>query len=122
MDSAAPPKSAARHEPIHRMVRRTAEACPTRVAIEGPERRLTFAELAARSDDLARRPLDGGLAAGGRIAILAADPLEVIPAVLAILQAGGVFVPLDPQLPERRLAALVAAVAPQRFLVEPRWS
>ncbi|MEA2604955.1 MAG: hypothetical protein QOF89_5947 [Acidobacteriota bacterium] len=110
------------HEPIHRMVRRAAEAFPTRIAVEGPQRRLTYDELALRSDDLAARLLDSGLAAGDHVAILAEDPLEVIPAVLATLQAGGVFVPLDPELPVWRLAALVAAVAPQRFLVEPRWS
>jgi amino acid adenylation domain-containing protein len=121
MDSTAPQRSAAQHEPIHRMVRRAVESWPTRVAIEGPERSLTFAELAARSDDLALRLLDGGLNAGDRVAILAENPLEVIPAMLAVLQAGGVFVPLDPELPERRLAALVAEVSPQRFLVEPRF-
>jgi amino acid adenylation domain-containing protein len=121
MDSTVPRKNA-RHEPVHRIVRRTAEACPTRVAIEGPGQSLTYEELAARSDDLALRLLDGGLAPGDRVAILAEDPLEVVPAVLAILEAGGVFVPLDPQLPERRLAALVGEVAPQWFLVEPRWN
>jgi len=122
MDKEALRKSAARHEPIDRMVRRTAEACPTHVAIEGAERNLSFAELAARSADLARRLLDSGLRTGDRVALVAEDPLEVIPAVLAVLQAGGVYVPLDPELPEPRLGALLAEVAPHRYLVEPRWS
>ncbi len=111
-----------RHEPVDRLVARMAAACPDRVAIEGPEASLTYAELAARSAGLARHLLARGLAAGDRAAILAEDPLAVIPAVLAVLAAGGVFVPLDPQLPGPRLAALLTEVAPRWVLAEARWS
>jgi amino acid adenylation domain-containing protein len=117
--SPSPRPDAARHQPVHELVRSIAERYPERTAIERGSRRVTYAELAARAAGLAGRLLAAGEPRGMRVGILAEDPFAVIPAILAVLEAGGVFVPLDPLLPERRLAWMVEEVAPAWLLVEP---
>ncbi|HET7177425.1 MAG TPA: amino acid adenylation domain-containing protein, partial [Solirubrobacterales bacterium] len=117
--SPSPSPTAAGHRPIHEIVRSVAERFPERTAIERAGRRMSYAELMARAQGLAGRLLAAGEPRGMRVAILAEDPLEVIPATLAALAAGGVFVPFDPLLPERRLEWMVEEIAPAWLLVEP---
>lgn len=100
------PRGGPRHVPVHELVRGVAEGAPDRTAIEAGDLRITYAELEARANGLAAWLLESGTPRGTRIAVLAEDPLAVIPALLAILKVGGVFVPLDPLLPERRLARM----------------
>ncbi len=79
---------------------------PARVR-DGGER-LTYAELDARADRLARR-LRAAWASGprSRSAVLLERSAELIVALLAILKAGGAYVPLDPAYPQERLAFML---------------
>jgi amino acid adenylation domain-containing protein len=107
------------HAPVHELVAGVASRHPDRTAIEAGGRRVAYAELEAHANGLAAQLLAEGTPRGTLVAVLAEDPLLVIPALLAILKAGLVFVPLDPGLPERRLARMLGEVAPGWLLVEP---
>jgi len=117
MSPAADPTT--RLAPVHELVAGIASRHPERTAIEAGERRVSYAELAAHANGLGVLLLAAGTPRGTMVAVLAEDPLAVIPALLGILAAGLVFVPLDPRLPERRLAQMLAAVDPGWLLVEP---
>jgi amino acid adenylation domain-containing protein len=110
------------HVPVHELVRGIAEGAPGRTAIESGDLRITYAELEAHANGLAAWLLGSGAPRGTRVAVLAEDPLTVIPALLAILKIGGVFVPLDPLLPERRLARMAGEAALGWLLVEPAFA
>ncbi|HXO39980.1 MAG TPA: amino acid adenylation domain-containing protein, partial [Thermoanaerobaculia bacterium] len=112
-------RGGSRHVPVHELVRGVAERAPDQTAIEAGDLRITYAELEARANGLAAWLVGNGTPPGTRVAVLAEDPLTVIPALLAILKIGGVFVPLDPLLPERRLVRMAEEAALGWLLAEP---
>jgi amino acid adenylation domain-containing protein len=88
-------------------------------ALELPHRVVSYGELAAAAGRRARQLTAAGTTPGGRVAVLAADRGEVITAMLAIFEVGGVFVPLDPEMPDPRLQAMLEIAAPAAAVVEP---
>ncbi|MBP2703244.1 amino acid adenylation domain-containing protein [Microbispora sp. RL4-1S] len=94
---------------------RVAEAAsrtPDAVAVRDGDRRLTFAELDATADRLARRLAAIGVTPDSRIAVLLERSADHMVAVLAALRAGAVTAPLDPAgTPETTAAKLARASA-----------
>lgn len=77
---------------------------------------LSYAMLNARANQLARRLLGFGVAPEERVAIcMEASPSRLV-AVLAVLKAGGCYVPLDPSLPPALLGELISDCAPRVIL------
>jgi amino acid adenylation domain-containing protein len=77
---------------------RTPEA---QALIVGDER-LTYAELAARAASLARHLCHLGVGPEERVAVCANRSADLIVALLAVLEAGGAYVPIDPAYPKDR--------------------
>lgn len=94
---------------------------PDRIAIESTNRKLTYGELDARSNRLANFLVNSDTAKGSVVAILADDTAEVITTILAVLKVGGLFVPLDPQIPENRLATMMALIEPAWFVCDAKY-
>ena len=107
------------HEPIHRMVRRAAERFPEHPAIEQEKGSLTYRELLARVDGLAAALRAAGAGPGELVAVLADRPADVIVSLLAVLETGGAFVPLDPEFPAVTFPAVLGEVQPRWWLVAP---
>ncbi|MEJ2502152.1 MAG: amino acid adenylation domain-containing protein [Gemmatimonadota bacterium] len=76
---------------------------PAAVALVQGDRSMSYGELDARSDRLARRLRDRGAGPGGIVGILADRSIELVAGVLAVLKSGAAYVPLESGLPERRL-------------------
>ncbi len=72
-----------------------------------PGERLSYGELARRSNQLAHLLLDEGVRPGDRVGIFMPRCLETAVAVYGILKAGAAYVPIDPQMPPGGLAGLV---------------
>ncbi|MEV0598228.1 amino acid adenylation domain-containing protein [Streptomyces sp. NPDC050315] len=102
------------HEvPVPDLVRRCAAERPGAVAVvhptaAGETRRLTYAELDERSRRAARRLRALGVRDGAVVAVRMAKSPELIVTLLAVLRAGGCYLPLDPGHPADRTARLVA--------------
>src|SRR5262249_507324 len=75
-------------------------------------------ELQRRADRLTGTLRGAGVTKGSVVAILANDPAEAIASIIATLQAGAAFMPLETRLPPRRLAALLDQVRPSCCLIE----
>jgi amino acid adenylation domain-containing protein len=67
----------------------------------------TYAQLHGYSDRLAMQLRRLGCAAETRVGVVAAGTLENAIAIVAILKAGGCYVPLDPQYPVERLQVMI---------------
>jgi len=105
---------------IHNLFDRAAERFPDRIAIVGAHRSITYLELQRETNRRANFLLANGARKGSVVAILAADTVEAITSIIATLKAGCAFVPLDADIPEKRLAAMLAQAHPDWYLVESR--
>ncbi|SNX58812.1 amino acid adenylation domain-containing protein [Nitrosomonas ureae] len=91
-------------QPIHQLIEHQAESNPNRVAIISGHIELSYAELNCRSNQLAHRLIDLGVKPEMGVGIaIERNSIELIIGLLAILKAGGGYVPLDPEYPTERL-------------------
>ena len=77
------------------VVERAARRWPTAVALRHNGETLTYAELNARANRVARRLRGLGAAAGTRVGIAIEPSLEMIVGVLAVLKSGAAYVPIE---------------------------
>ena len=96
-----------RHCCLHELVEAQVARTPDAVAVEFEGRRLTYAELNARANQLAHRLRKLGAGPDLLVAHCVDRSLEMVIAVLAILKAGAAYVPLDPAYPKDRLAFML---------------
>ncbi|HRJ74066.1 MAG TPA: condensation domain-containing protein, partial [Terrimicrobiaceae bacterium] len=80
---------------------------------------MTYAELLARSRKLAAALQAHGARPGKSVVLVADSSPEAITAILAIVLSGAAYVPIDPECPPERLAALLRDTAPQVVLAAP---
>ncbi|HKH48755.1 MAG TPA: amino acid adenylation domain-containing protein, partial [Thermoanaerobaculia bacterium] len=79
---------------------------------------LTYAGLAARVDRLACHLRRLGCGPEGRVGVALERRLDLLVALLGVLKAGAVYVPLDPGYPRERLAFLLADSRPAALLTD----
>jgi L-proline---[L-prolyl-carrier protein] ligase len=79
---------------------------PERHAVVMEERRLGYGELDAMSDQFARSLITHGVRRGDRVALWLPKSAEAIVALYGIMKAGAAYVPVDPNAPPARLAAI----------------
>ncbi|HEX2081440.1 MAG TPA: amino acid adenylation domain-containing protein, partial [Longimicrobium sp.] len=85
-----------------------AAAAPEAVAVAAGDESVTYGELDARANRLARHLARHGVGAETRVGICLERGVETIVAILGTLKAGGAYVPLDPAYPAGRLAWMLA--------------
>ena len=73
---------------------------PEAVAVEDDAEAVTYAQLDARSDTVARALAGSGVGAEDRVAVLQRRSTDLIVTLLGVLKAGGAYVPLDDQFPQ----------------------
>ena len=99
------------------LFRQTAQRVGGAVAIEQGSRRITYRELDSSIKKLTDCLCLLGVVKGDVIGILSHDTIDVTTGILATLRAGGIFCPLDPSFPQKRLESMLARVAPRVLLV-----
>jgi amino acid adenylation domain-containing protein len=92
---------------------------PDLIALEGETVGLSYSHLERRVEELARRLLDLGVGPEVRVGILAERSPEMVVALLAVLRAGGAYLPLDPAWPPARLELVLADAAAALVLAQP---
>ena len=85
------------------LIRQQAESRPHQRACYCAQECLTYAELEAASNQLARHLMAAGVQTGDRVGICLPKSCRVVVAILAALKARAVYVPLDPDYPLDRL-------------------
>ncbi len=75
---------------------------PDKIALEQGEARFSYEALLARSEQMAAALQAAGVAPGDKVGVMLARTPQAIFAQLAVLLAGAVYVPLDPEQPLER--------------------
>src|ERR1700686_3011394 len=91
---------------VHELVAMRASAAPDTLAIVGDEQ-LTYGELNARANQLAHRLCSLGIRSEVPVALFLERSPELAIAALAVLKAGGTYLPLDPNYPPTRIGMLM---------------
>ncbi|HST57595.1 MAG TPA: amino acid adenylation domain-containing protein, partial [Longimicrobium sp.] len=103
---------------LHDLFEAHVRATPGAEALAWGDVRWTYAELDARANRLARHLARAGVGPEGRVGVLLERGPELIVSILAILKAGGCYVPLDPAYPAERLELMVADSAIRVLLTQ----
>jgi amino acid adenylation domain-containing protein len=93
---------------LHELVEAQVKRSPERQAVTFEGRSLTYRELDRAADRLALRLRNAGTRSETVVGVLAERSLEMVVALLAVLKAGGAYLPLDPDYPADRLAFMIA--------------
>ncbi|MEO8897530.1 MAG: amino acid adenylation domain-containing protein [Candidatus Dormibacter sp.] len=110
--AAAYPDGCGVYELVANQVRRTPDA----EAVTDGRTSLTFAELDDQAGRLAHRLSELGVGPDVLVGICMERSIDQVVALLAVLRAGGAFVPLEPDQPRERLAHMLADAAPLAVL------
>jgi amino acid adenylation domain-containing protein/non-ribosomal peptide synthase protein (TIGR01720 family) len=93
---------------VHHLIARRAVEAPEAVAVACDGRRLTFRELALHSDRLEAHLRALSVGPDVLVALFLERSVDLIVALLAVLKAGGAYLPLEVSHPRDRVAALLA--------------
>jgi amino acid adenylation domain-containing protein len=91
----------------HDLVADRVRAHPDRVALTDGTRAWTYRELDDHADRVGRALLARGLTAEAVVAVVSDRTLEWGAAVLGVLRAGGVYLPVDPHYPAERIRTVL---------------
>src|SRR5690606_29729209 len=83
-------------------------------------RELTYAELAERVERLAAGLRARGVGRGDRVGVCLERGADSVVALLAVVRAGGVYLPLDPAYPGERLEFMVADAGARLVVADAR--
>ncbi|MFF4047067.1 amino acid adenylation domain-containing protein [Streptomyces chartreusis] len=104
---------------VHELFEERVRAHPDAIAVVCGERRWTYRELNARANRLARALSARGLRREGVVAVVMERDLDWAAAVLAVLKAGGVYLPVEPHFPAERIATMLSRAGCRLVLTEP---
>ena len=104
---------------IHQVFEARVKEAPASVALAARGIEITYGELNARANRLARRLQQRGVEPGTPIGLCMERSPELIVAMLAILKAGAAYVPLDRATPRERLAFLIRDSGVKLVITDP---
>src|SRR6266404_4960392 len=99
-----------------------AEHTPDTLALFFEGEALRYSELNARANFWAHRLIELGAGPDKCVGIYMERSIEMIVAALAVLKAGGAYLPLDPNYPRERLAFMLADARASLLLTQQRFS
>ncbi|KAG0362902.1 hypothetical protein BGZ54_008442, partial [Gamsiella multidivaricata] len=106
------------HYTIHQLFEEQVERTPEAIAFVQEDQALTYADLNARSNKLAHRLLELGVRPDTCVGLCVSRSTEMAVSILAIMKAGGAYIPLDPSYPSERLRNILADAAPSIMVVD----
>ncbi|WP_327656820.1 non-ribosomal peptide synthetase [Streptomyces sp. NBC_00483] len=106
-DLAGPPRALPDRR-VHELFEERVTAHPDAPAIADEYRQWTYAELNSRANQVGRALLARGLRPEGVVAVVMERGLDWAAAVLGVLKAGGVYLPVEPHFPAERVATMLA--------------
>jgi amino acid adenylation domain-containing protein len=102
----------------HQLVEEQVERTPDAPALTMGREQISYRELNSRSNRLAHFLLEQEVGPESLVGVFLDRSLDSVVSLLAILKAGGTYLPLDPKFPRDRLAFIVADSEVSRLLTK----
>ncbi|MGD2087794.1 MAG: amino acid adenylation domain-containing protein [Candidatus Aminicenantes bacterium] len=94
--------------PLHQLFRQQVDKTPHNIALVFEEKWLTYKMLEETSNQWACGLRKQGVSTGIIVGIMVKRSLEMMVGILAVLKAGGTYLPIDPDFPGKRLKYMLA--------------
>ena len=114
-------RSYASHLLMHQLFEQQVERTPNHTALIGESIRYSYAWLNATSNKLANYLRKIGISRGSSVVIIMDRQVEMIVALMAILKAGGKYIPIEPYLPDNRKKVILNAVDALCIITQKRY-
>jgi tyrocidine synthetase-3 len=108
-------------ETLHGLFELQAELAPKQIALSLGTEQMTYEELNRRANRLARTLRERGVEAESVVGIMANRSFEMIVGMLAVLKAGGAYMPIDPAYPAERIAYMLENSEAEFVLSQSEW-
>jgi non-ribosomal peptide synthetase component F/acyl carrier protein len=92
---------------IHELFEEQAKLNPNNIAVTHGDEQLTYAELNERANELAHYLRQLGSKSGEFIGVILQNSIEMVISFVAILKSGGVYTPVNSNLPDSRVFSIV---------------
>ncbi|MCE7009273.1 amino acid adenylation domain-containing protein [Kibdelosporangium philippinense] len=93
---------------VHNLFEQVAANSPDAVAVRMAEQSLTYGELDRRANQVAHCLVGKGIRTDDVVGLRMERSIDLLVGLLGILKSGAAYLPLDPRLPDRRLAFMAA--------------
>ena len=107
---------------IHQLFEQQSSRAPDAVALVFEQEELSYGELNARANQVARYLRRLGIGAEAHVGILMERSPEMVVGLLGILKAGGAYVPLDPAYPQERRSFMLKDAGVTVVLTQARFA
>jgi amino acid adenylation domain-containing protein len=107
-----------RDQTVHGLFEEQVEKTPQAIAVICGDRRLSYAQLNDRANQLARVLSKSGVRTGGLVGLCVERGVEMLVGMLGILKSGGAYAPLDPSYPAERVQYMLEDMAPAAVLTQ----
>lgn len=88
------------------------------IALRAPREQVTYSELNKRANRLAHRLIKSGVKSEDAVAILMERSVDILVATLAVVKAGGAYMPLHSAYPQERIRLLMEGTGAQVLLLD----
>ncbi|KAF9942119.1 hypothetical protein BGZ70_006177, partial [Mortierella alpina] len=93
---------------LHQLFEDQVELSPEAIAIVHGERTITYGELNAYANQIARQLLDAGVKPGDYVMLLLDRSIDLVASEIAVLKTGAAYVPIDTNAPIDRQAYIAS--------------
>lgn len=104
---------------LEKLIFDQADRTPDAVAVEHNGRRCIYRELKTQALEISRELQRSGLKPGQTVVLFQHPSLATLPLMLAIWEAGGIVVPINPTTPPKMLETMIHDAAPRIILTDP---
>lgn len=105
---------------LHQIFEEQVEKVPDKIAVVFEENKITYRELNRKANRLAARLGESGVRRESIVGIMTDRSVEMIIGILAILKAGGAFMPISPECPRDRIRFMMEDSGAKVLLTQQR--
>ena len=92
-----------KNKTISQLFEEQVEQTPDNIALVFEDRKITFRELNEKANSLAHYLRNNGISKNDIVGVMVNRSLEIIVGLLAVVKAGGAYIPIDPTFPSDRI-------------------
>lgn len=108
--------------PVVDLILERARRRPTAIAVEHGTRRLTYQQLELAAQQLADTMIRRGVRSGQLVAVLLPNGIDAVVAIVGVLLAGAAYLPMDPEGPRSRMAAILSDAEPSMIVTSSQYA